>query len=70
MCSYNSPHFVISASTRHVEEADDRATASCPDPDAAERNQKVGSWFICTVVIGSNVHYGYTRLALEEKLLR
>lgn len=53
-----------------MEETDDRAPASCPDTDAAERSQKVGSWFICTVVIGSNVHYDYTRLALEEKLLR
>ena len=50
-----------------MEEADDRATASCPDPDAAERNQKVGSWFIfmvhglCTV--------GFSRASLGEEML-
>lgn len=36
LCAHTILLTVISASTRHVEETDDRAPASCPDTDAAE----------------------------------
>lgn len=39
--SYTVLSCVVAVGSRYVEEANDRATSGCPDPDVAEWNQKV-----------------------------